>query len=71
MQPFERKGVKTGRLFGPEKLQNHTNKGKGKKKKKEREGRKEEKRKKAMVALLVFIMASFGGNVSKDPLTYI
>ena len=39
-------------------LQNHTNEGKGKEKNKERGGRKEEKRKKEMVALLVFIMAT-------------
>ena len=42
--------------YKPNKLQNHTNEGKVKEKK--REGRKEEKRKKAMVALLVFIMAA-------------
>ena len=47
-----------GRLFGADELQNHTNKGKGKQKKKERGGRKEGRRKKAMVAFLVFIMAS-------------
>ena len=35
-----------GRLFGPDKLQNHTNEAKGKEKKKERGGKKEEKRKK-------------------------
>ena len=34
------------RLFGPDKLQNHSNEGKERKKKKERGGRKEEKRKK-------------------------
>ena len=43
-----------GSLFGPDKLQNHTNQGKGKKKKKDQRGRKRE----AMVALLVFIMAN-------------
>ena len=43
-----------GRFLKPENLQNHRNEGKGKRKKKDREG-KEEKRKKAMVALLVFI----------------
>ena len=42
-----------GRLFGPDKLQNHTNGGKGKEKKKERGQGREKKRKKAMVALLV------------------
>ena len=41
----------------PEKLQNHINEGKGKEKKKERGEGKEEK-KKAMVALLVFIIAT-------------
>ena len=45
-----------GRLFGPDKLQNHTNKRKGKEKKKERGGRKEVTREKAMVAFLVFKM---------------
>ena len=41
------KGVKRqGFFLGPDKLQNHRNKGKGKEKKKERGGRKEEKRKK-------------------------
>ena len=38
--------------MGPDKLQNHTKKGKGKEKKKERGGRKEVKRKKAMIALV-------------------
>ena len=47
-----------GRLFGPDELQNHTNKRKGKEKKKERGGRKEGKRKKATAAFLLFIMAS-------------
>ena len=46
-----------GRLFGPYKLQQNTKEGK-RKEKREREGRKEEKRKKAMLALLVFIMAT-------------
>lgn len=46
------------RLFGPAKLQNHTDEGKGKEKKKEQGGRQEEKRKKAMVALLAFIIAT-------------
>ena len=44
--------------FGPDKFQNHTNERKGKAEKKEREGIKEEKRKKAMVAVLIFIMAN-------------
>ena len=72
-----------GKFLGLDKLQNHNNEGKGKKKKKERGGRKEEKRKKAMIALLVFVMATleivfgrkklldakgpFGGNVFKNP----
>ena len=46
------------RFFVRDQLQNHANEGKGKEKKKERGGRKEEKRKTAMVALLVFIMAT-------------
>ena len=50
------KGPK-GRFFAPEKLENHTREGKGKKKKKERVGRKE-KIKKAVVALLVFMLAT-------------
>ena len=74
------KGSK-GRFREPEKLQNHINEGKGKEKKKERG-----EEKKAMVALLVFIMASldigfgrkklldangpFGGNVIKNPARY-
>ena len=45
-----------GRLLGPDKLQNHTNKRKGKEEKKERGGRKEVTREKAMVAFLVFKM---------------
>ena len=45
-----------GRLLGPDKLQNHTNKRKGKEKKKERGGRKEVTREKTMVAFLVFKM---------------
>ena len=45
-------------LLGSDKLQNHTNEGKGKEKKKEREARNEEKRKRAMLALLGFIMAT-------------
>ena len=50
----------------PEKLQNHSNEGKGKEKKKERGEGKEHKKKKAMVALLVFVIATlervFGRN---------
>ena len=42
----------------PEKLQNHSNKAKGKEKKKERGEGKKKKKKKAMVALLVFILAT-------------
>ena len=42
----------------PEKLQNHSNKGKGKEKKKERGDAKEEKKKKLMVSLLVIIIAT-------------
>ena len=59
MQSFEyKRRQKAGVFFGPDKLQNHRSEGKGKEKKKERGGRKEEKRKKAMVALLVFLMAT-------------
>ena len=47
-----------GRFLESEKLQNHSNEGKGKEQKKERGEGKEEKEKKAMVALLVFIMAT-------------
>ena len=47
-----------GRFFEPEKLQNHSNEGKGKEIKKERGEGKEEKKKKAMIALLVFIIAT-------------
>ena len=69
------------RFIKPEKLQNHSNEGKGKEKKKERG-----EEKKAMVALLVFIMATltivfgrkklldpngpFGGNIIKNPARY-
>ena len=42
----------------PEKLQNHSNEGKGKEKKKERGEVKGGEEKKAMVALLVFIIAT-------------
>ena len=41
-----------GRLFGPDELQNHTNKRKGKEKKKERGGRKKGKRKKSNGCIL-------------------
>jgi len=70
-----------GRFLKPEKLQNHINEGKRKEKKKELG-----EEKKAMVALLVFIMATleigfsrkklldangpFGGNVIKNPARY-
>ena len=47
-----------GRFLNPEKLQNHSNEEKGKEKKKEQAEGKEEKKIKAMVALLVFIMAT-------------
>ena len=47
-----------GRFLNPEKLQNHSNEEKGKEKKKEQGEGKEEKKIKAMVALLVFIMAA-------------
>ena len=46
-----------GRFLKPEKLQNHSNEGKRKEKEKERG-----KEKKAMVALLVFIMATSAEN---------
>ena len=46
-----------GRFLKPEKLQNHGNEGKRKEKEKERG-----KEKKAMVALLVFIMATSAEN---------
>ena len=70
----------------PEKLQHHSNEGKRTEKKKGRGVGKEEKRerkKKTMVALLGFIMATlaekelldtkgpFGGNVIKNPARYI
>ena len=42
----------------PDKLENHNSKGEGKEKKKELGGRKETKRKKAMVTLLSFTMAT-------------
>ena len=53
---FSEKASK-GTFLKPEKLQNHSNKGKEKEKKKE-QGEGKEERKKAMVALLVFIMAT-------------
>ena len=53
-----KKASKGKGFFGPDKLQNHSNKGKGKEKKKERGGRKEEKRKKAIFPLVVFIIAT-------------
>ena len=47
-----------GGFLGPDKLRTHTNEGKGKEKKKERARRKKGgEEKKAMVALLVSIMA--------------
>ena len=72
-----------GRFLKPDKLQNHSNEGKGKEKEKKRAGRKKVgEEKKAMVALLVFILATlesfwpkklldakdpFGDNVFKNP----
>ena len=50
--------VSKGMFLKPEKLQNHSNEGKGKEKKKERGEGKDQKKKKAMVALLVFIIAT-------------
>ena len=47
-----------GKFLKPEKLQHHSNEGKGKEKKKERGEGKDQKKKKAMVALLVFIIAT-------------
>ena len=50
-----------GRFLKPEKLQNHSNEGKGKEKEKKRaRRRKGGEEKKAMVALLVFIIATLG-----------
>ena len=76
-----------GTFLKPEKLQNHSNEGKGKEKEEERGEGKEEKKKKAMVALLVFIIATleivfgrkklldakgpFGDDVFKNPARYI
>ena len=72
-----------GRFLKAKKFQNHSNEGKGKEKKKERGEGKEEKKKKAMVALLVFIIATlekkklfdtkgpFGDNVIKNSTRYI
>ena len=45
-------------MLKPKKLQYHSNKGKAKEKEKERGEGKEDKEKKAMVTLLVFIMAT-------------
>ena len=72
-----------GRFLKPEKLQNHSNEEKGEEKKKERGEGKEKKKKKAIVALLVYIVATlervfgrkklfdtkgpFGDNVIKNP----
>ena len=77
---YLREKASKGRVFGADKLQNHTNEEKAKEKKKE--GRGEEK--KAMASLLLFIMATseigrkklldakgpFGGNVFKNPARY-
>ena len=49
----------------PEKLQNHSNEGKGKEKKKERGEVKGGEEKKAVVALLVFIIATLSITLSK------
>ena len=46
-----------GRFLKPKKLRNYSNKGKGQEKKKER-GQGNEEKKKAMVAVLVFIIAT-------------
>ena len=75
------------KFLKPEKLQNHSNEEKGREKKKGQGEAKQEKKKKAMVALLVFIIAtleivfsrekllddkgSFGRNVIKNPARYI
>jgi len=53
------KASKRAGFLGPTSSKNHSNEGKGKDKKKGGE------EKKAVVALLVFIMATFGGNVFK------
>ena len=57
--------VSKGRFLKSEMLQNYRNEGKGKEKKKQRGEGKEEKGKKAMAALVVFIIATleivFGG----------
>ena len=47
-----------GRFLKPDKLQNHSNEVKGKAKKKSDEKERRRREKKAMVALLVFIMAT-------------
>ena len=73
-----------GRIFNPEKFQNHCNEGKGKGKKQQGRGERKEERgeeKKAMVTLLVFIIATleiaierikgpFGDYVFKNPARY-
>ena len=48
-----------GRFLKPDELQNHSNEGKGKEEKKERGKERKREEKKAMVALLVFIIATF------------
>ena len=73
-----------GNFLKPDKLQNHTNEGKGQEKTQERARRKKgREEKKAMVALLVFIMATLEkcwseeiylaarGNVFKIPASHI
>ena len=52
-----KKSKKAG-FLAPDKLENHNSKGEGKEKKKELGGRKETKRKKAMVRLFSFTMAT-------------
>lgn len=47
-----------GRFLKPDKLQNHSNEVKGKEKKKSDERERRRREKKAMIALLVFIMAT-------------
>ena len=64
MQPNEicshlRENASKGRFLKLDELQMTGNKGKGKEKKKERGEGNREKRKKAIVALLVFMMATF------------
>jgi len=50
----------------PYRLESYTNKGKGKEKKKERRGKRRRREKKAMIALLVFIMATLKKNCSTE-----